>query len=759
MRIVSYFLLLLCTTIVARAQYTLDTLRHLNIVPGGGYSAIWGYTAPDGREYAILGCIGSSGRPPGTSIIDITDNSNVQQVAFISGPASTWREMKTYLHYAYVVTEAGGGTQIIDLSELPDTARLVRSFTYTQGSKSTSSSHTITITDGFMYLNGCAGWGSRDQRGIVMFDLRNDPTNPQFVGEYSPAYVHDCYVLRDTVYAAAIYDTASGGGVWIADLTNKSNPQTIGRIRYAGSGTHNVWVTKDRRYAITTDEIGSINPKQLQFWDIGNLPTIPTIRTAAFSVNPGITVHNVTVRGDFAYSVWYSGRGIQIVDITNPTLPTLAAGYNTSTSALAWGIYPYFPSGKIIMGDGNNGLWVFSFSGLQPRVPVSLLEPGNGDTVGTQSPLTFRWTKSADVNKDPHYYEVRLTGPGVDTTWRSNDSITTFSNVGAMQEGQTYSWYVVTRDEWNTTMSPDTAEFVVEGGTGVASITVLSPNGGESWQYNTSHNITWTANLVDTVNISFKTSPTSMWTSVAEDIPALAGLYAWTLPNVPTSQARVRVVDKLNGAVLDSSNGFFNITVPAISVVPASLDFGNVNTGSTKKDTLRIHNTGTASLTVSSITIDSAGFSVSRTSLNIAAGSSDTITVAFSPTQVRSYLATMTLSSDAPTTPTTVALSGAGQPPSSVGENELPTDFALRQNYPNPFNPSTVISFDIPATVLVSLRVYNLIGQQVAELVNGTREPGRYRISFETTNLASGVYFYRLHAGSFTDTKRMMLVR
>lgn len=453
----------------AFAQPRLDTLRHIHPRPGTGLSAIWGYTAPDGREYALVGITGSgSGNTSGgTSIVDITDDNNPRVVTHIVGPNSTWREMKTYKHYAYVVTEASGGTgvQIIDLSRLPDTASLVRTFNYTSGTKNINKSHTITITDGYMYLNGCANWSPG---GILIFDLRNDPTNPQFVGEYQPMYVHDSYVLRDTIYAAAIY---TGGGIIIADARNKANVQTIGRIAYANSGTHNVWVTKDRRFVLSTDEI-THPQKNVKFWDISNLPTIPTTTSATFTVDPTSTVHNVHIRGDYAYCAWYQGYGIQIIDIHNPLAPVLAAGYSIPGSGLSWEVYPYFPSGKIILGAGpqsasSTGLWIFRFSELAPRRAVRLIEPAHHDTVRVQHSMRLRWTKAADVNADPHWYEVHLWGEALDTTFRVNDSVATFTNIAALHNGQPYDWTVTTKDEWNTTASVDTFRFWFMQPTGV----------------------------------------------------------------------------------------------------------------------------------------------------------------------------------------------------------------------------------------------------------------------------------------------------
>ncbi len=556
MRMFTLMLLWIVLPFALTAQESLDTLKHLDVQPLGSYSAIWGYTAPDGREYAILGVNGSSSvpYPGGTSIIDITDIDNVRQVAFIPGPNSSWREMKTYKHYAYVVTEAGGGVQIINLSQLPDTAWLVKSFNYTSGTKNTLKSHSVSLHDGFLYLNGCANWSPG---GMVIFDLRNDPENPQYAGQYQPAYIHDSYVLRDTIFGSAIN---SGGGLYIADARNKSNITLIGKIAYAGSGTHNAWVTKDRQHAITTDEIGS-TPKTLKVWDISNLPAIPTAATATFTSAPGQVEHNITIRGDYAYVAWYSA-GMVVVDLTDPAVPVLAGAYDTSPSTSGyngvWGVYPFFPSGKIIAGDMQNGLWVFSFSGLVARQPVHLLEPAEGDTIGGvgERAVTFRWTQAADVNNDPLWYEIRIAGPGVDETFVTTD---TLFQVPDLFPG-TYTWHVITKDEWNTTVSADSFTFVYVG----------------------------------------------------------------------------------------------------------------VN---------------------------------------------------------------------------------------DVTPSENPRGFSLSQNYPNPFNPETVIQFEVAERSDVSLKVFNVLGEEVAELVSETKSPGIYNVSLDAGRISSGVYFYRLQAGGFVETRKMVLLR
>ncbi len=89
----------------------------------------------------------------------------------------------------------------------------------------------------------------------------------------------------------------------------------------------------------------------------------------------------------------------------------------------------------------------------------------------------------------------------------------------------------------------------------------------------------------------------------------------------------------------------------------------------------------------------------------------------------------------------------------------IPTNFALYQNYPNPFNPTTTITYDLPLRANVKLVVYNVLGQKIAILVDEVQEPGRYNVTFDASNLPSGVYFYRLEADKFVQTKKMLLVK
>jgi hypothetical protein len=95
----------------------------------------------------------------------------------------------------------------------------------------------------------------------------------------------------------------------------------------------------------------------------------------------------------------------------------------------------------------------------------------------------------------------------------------------------------------------------------------------------------------------------------------------------------------------------------------------------------------------------------------------------------------------------------------SLEDLTFPAQFSLEQNYPNPFNPTTVISYQTPVNGNVILKVYDVLGNEVAILVNGQVEAGKHKIDYDASGLNSGVYFYKIEIGSFADTKKMILIK
>ncbi|MEK7263191.1 MAG: choice-of-anchor B family protein, partial [Bacteroidota bacterium] len=342
---------------------------------------------------------------------------------------------------------------------------------YTLGNKSTEAAHTIEIFDGYMYLNGCADWSPG---GIVIFSLAN-PTQPQYVGQYAQRYIHDCYVRNDTIYGAAVY---SNGGLDIINAHNKANPTVISRITYTGSGTHNAWTTRDGHYAMTTDEIGGTQ-KTLKIWDVSNVPPAPLNPAATYTINPADIIHNVTMRGNYAYVAWYTAGSV-VVDITNPLSPQTAGQHDSYSGSSGgydgvWAIYPYFPSGKIVSSDIQTGTYVYKFSHLLPRRLVHLLTPENNDTLIAGLPISFSWNSTASQLDDPHYFKIEITGDSVNYSQKIySDTTMNLNDVSDFIQGKTYTWKIFTMDEVNETQSVESFQFVYGAHIPVAVISVSS---------------------------------------------------------------------------------------------------------------------------------------------------------------------------------------------------------------------------------------------------------------------------------------------
>jgi hypothetical protein len=190
-----------------------------------------------------------------------------------------------------------------------------------------------------------------------------------------------------------------------------------------------------------------------------------------------------------------------------------------------------------------------------------------------------------------------------------------------------------------------------------------------------------------------------------------------------------------------------------------SIAFGAVNPGSFKDTTFVITNYGDDTLKVSNIVSSDPEFTVRTSSMDIPPGKSFTDTIRYTPSFSATLLATLVISSNNPSSDT-INVSG-GDPATGVERvsSEIPAALALAQNYPNPFNPSTVIGFRLQASGFTSLKVFDLLGREVATLVNEELSPGIYEVPWDATGFASGIYFYTLSSGGFTETKRLLLLR
>jgi hypothetical protein len=267
--------------------------------------------------------------------------------------------------------------------------------------------------------------------------------------------------------------------------------------------------------------------------------------------------------------------------------------------------------------------------------------------------------------------------------------------------------------------------------------------------------VTWQSQGVTNVAVEYRTSEVGPWLTIADPVPAAAGSQSWVIPNVPTTQARVRV--RQIGGGLSAVSELFAITVPAF-VVASPYDFGAVVPFYATWDTIHVANPGTAPMTITNIVSDDPNFTFARTAMVVQAASFDTLAVWFRATSAGPDSALITFTDDTPTGTHTLRARGTGQ--NATGAESAPLAFALEPNQPNPFALRTTIRYAVPTKSHVRLEVFDLAGRRVATLVDADRDPGRHAAVFEGRDLASGVYFVRMSAGSFESTRKMLyLVR
>ena len=195
-----------------------------------------------------------------------------------------------------------------------------------------------------------------------MFDISQDPENPQYLGEFEDYYLHDGMVRGDTLWGSAIWE----GVVAAIDVSDKSNPSILGSALTPNTFTHNAWISDDGNTVYTTDEVQSGSIAAVDVSDVTNMSVIDNIQS--WSLETNVIPHNTHVLGKFLVTSYYCD-GVTVVDASDPYNLQEVAYYDTSDStggtySGAWGTYPWLPSGNILVTDRQEGLHVLSIDNL-----------------------------------------------------------------------------------------------------------------------------------------------------------------------------------------------------------------------------------------------------------------------------------------------------------------------------------------------------------------------------------------------------------
>lgn len=360
-------LLLICfLTINVHGQEELDLLgrwmdttlvasnAHDNI-----YNEIWGL-AINGSEYAVIGTT------YGTHFIDVTDPGNPQEVIRVPGKAQgrgiVHRDYHDHEGFLYAVCDEGASSlQIMDIRQLPESVEVI----YDSDSL-IQRSHNIFIDTSRSRLFSLATRGtSTGTSPMSILDI-SQPDQPKYLGGFRqfgdirPSHVHDAFIQNDTAFLNCGYS-----GFAIVDFSDIENPvalATLNPSEYPDAGyNHSGWLSAGGTHYYMADENHGYDIKVLSLEDINNVETVGTFNAGSTSLQS--IAHNPLVACDLLYVAYYYD-GLQVYDISDPANPVRSSYYptsildNDSRYKGAWGVYPFLPSGTILVSDMQRGLFV-----------------------------------------------------------------------------------------------------------------------------------------------------------------------------------------------------------------------------------------------------------------------------------------------------------------------------------------------------------------------------------------------------------------
>lgn len=360
-------------------------------------SDIWGWADPeDGTEYALV-CLNN-----GVSIVSLADPENPVEIERIPGQNSVWRDIKTWDNYAYVTTDQNGTTEgllVIDLNPLPDSVTWYNWNPNLPGLGTLNTCHNLYIDEnGWAYLAGCNVNGG----GMLFVDVFTTPGTPIFGGAGPSVYAHDVYARDNVMYASQI----SAGNLGIYDVSNKANVELLGSQVTPFAFTHNAWLNDAGDVVFTTDERADAPIAAYDISDPANIVELDQYRPIS-TLGLGVIPHNVHVWNDWLVISYYTDGGI-IVDASRPQNLIEVGNFDTFLGGNggfngAWGLYPFLPSGRVLVADIGNGLYVLDAVYMR----ACHLE---GTVTNAQTGMTLNGVRVEIDSEQPNLAETDLSG-------------------------------------------------------------------------------------------------------------------------------------------------------------------------------------------------------------------------------------------------------------------------------------------------------------------------------------------------------------
>ena len=391
--LLSIALLLLASPLFARQNSAgLKFLSSVNPSPGVTFSEV--------TSCGDLAVIGAFSNNSYVWIYDFSDRAKPAQLAAIFVARSV---KDVQVHGRYLFVSFSNGMQWYDILD-PKQPKLVHDFRPPE----LINAHTFFVSGNLLYV------ADYNSGGVRIYNI-TDKRNPKLVTNILDGAwgIHDMTVIKGRLYGAWINGLA---GLSMVDVSNPAQPRELAKVRYAQAGTHNAWPTDDGKYVLTTDEVGATR-HTLKIWDARTPGRLTQVAEFGVGVSPASTIHNVYVRGRYAYMSYYC-EGVRVVDIADPTKPQEVAFYDIngtepcSSYNSTWGVDPF--SNIVFASDLQRGLYALEFAD-HPAANIS----GQVIDAKTNAPVL-----GAMVSFLSEYPSTRTNAAGkFDIPWFRNDTV------------------------------------------------------------------------------------------------------------------------------------------------------------------------------------------------------------------------------------------------------------------------------------------------------------------------------------------------
>ncbi len=544
--------------------------------------------------------------------------------------------------------------------------------------------------------------------------------------------------------------SANNGGTWTVIVTSAPNTgsfnwlvpainTTQGLLRIADAADGNPTDVSNSVFTIDTQSLTLTAPNGSESWLAGSVQNITWTSTGSIQAVK------------LEYSIDSGGVWTEIIDST------------PNDGSHSWGVPIINSSTALIrISDASDGTPtdisnnVFTID----HQTLTLTAPNGGENWLGGSTQAVTWASTGNIQ-------------AVKLEYSANNGISWGSVITSTANDGSYNWNVpnissnqvlvrILDAADDTPADTSDSQFTITSSSVNATLTVTSPNGGEIWTGESVKKVTWSSTgTLGSVKLEYSANNGISWTTIVNST-ANSGDYNWTVPDIATSSAVVRISNAALATPSDISDNIFTIIRSGLSVISPN---GGETWDGNSDQMILWSSTGVFASVKIEYSIDNGG-----TWTTVAPNASNIGSYSWKVPNLESDQTRLRISDAADGTPADMSdaafriVQVITDVSISPDPNSVPKDFVLSQNYPNPFNLDTRIEFGLPVAAKVQLVVYNLKGGLIQVLFSGDLLPGNYAASWNGLDksglvVTSGVYIYTIRIGAWQASRKLLLVK